>query len=329
MSPRWLQSAAIAVALLASADRARAAPTARVAWARLDDAGSCADGRAIERSVARRLGRDPFVANDAPTVVAEGAVRRTSARWQVDLAFRDAAGHPSGERHLTSTDASCSAVTEATVLALALAIDPEAALRPPSALDASTPDATPGAPTASATAVVPATARDLAPRVEASGVVTAGVLPSVSAGAAIGFSVGLTPAWRVGLRGVVLPEARTDEGAFGFGISSAVVSTELRLLHVGVLSLGATAGAWGGVFHTYVHPFPGLAAVAPGDYAWAAIDGGAVATVELLPRFDLAFAARGLIPLTRTRALVRGDARPAFEEPLAGFLGELTAGMRF
>lgn len=331
MSSRCLQTAAIGWLLFSSGRASATEPSpgassvATLAWARAEGADKCVDGAELQRRVTRRLGRDPFVSSDAPIVV-EGTVRREGNRWRVELLFRDAVGHATGKRALASADASCAGVTEATVLALALAIDPAAAMRLPGSAPS---EVTAAAPLLPPPAVVVPPEFDATPRGFSGVVLSGGVLPSASVGVEIGFSAALGARWRLGLRGVALPEARTDDGAFGFGITSAVASAEFRALSAGRFVLAATGGAWAGIVHSYVHPFPGIAAVAPGDYGWVAADVGVTTRVEIFRRVDLALGGSALFPLTRIRALVRGGAAPAFNEPAVGFVGELSVGARF
>ncbi len=67
---RLLPFAAIAGVLLLSAGRAAAAPTGRLVYSRAPGAESCADEATLRRSVAARVGYDPFFPWAKRTVVA-------------------------------------------------------------------------------------------------------------------------------------------------------------------------------------------------------------------------------------------------------------------
>jgi len=102
-------------------------PNARLSWVRIAGAESCVDGDALKKSVAARLGRDPF-AGAAPSerMDIEGTVAREPKRWIAKLWMRDEKGAPLGERELTSEADNCASLGEAVSLAIALAIDPDA-----------------------------------------------------------------------------------------------------------------------------------------------------------------------------------------------------------
>ena len=98
-------------------------------WVRGDGAQSCPGRAELAAEVARRLGYDPFQPAFGQSL--EGVVERTSDRWQVVLYARDAEGVMVGRRELDSEEQGCAALGDAVALAMALAIDPEAALRAP------------------------------------------------------------------------------------------------------------------------------------------------------------------------------------------------------
>jgi hypothetical protein len=105
-----------------------AADGARLAWVRGEGAAGCVDGESLAGEVRARLGRDPFRGEVRQTI--EGLVGRREGRWVAQLFDRDATGAAVGARELTSDAASCRALDPALALAIALAIDPEAAMRP-------------------------------------------------------------------------------------------------------------------------------------------------------------------------------------------------------
>lgn len=101
----------------------------RFAWARDEGAGRCPDGPAIAREVTRRLGRDPFVTDGAPSI--EAAVQRRDGRWVARLVVRDADDARVGVREFISEAADCGPIASAVTLGTLLSIDPEATLRVP------------------------------------------------------------------------------------------------------------------------------------------------------------------------------------------------------
>lgn len=84
-----LSGAALLCAALALPLPTAAQPVGRfrLAWVRDEGAGRCPDGPAIAREVTRRLGRDPFVAADAPSIEASAGsaslapTERSSSRF--------------------------------------------------------------------------------------------------------------------------------------------------------------------------------------------------------------------------------------------------------
>lgn len=118
--------ASVALALASSyAPMARASDSSfALSWVRLEGAESCPPKSRLAAEVESRIGRDPFAssADRALEVVAS----RSDGRWLVRIHVRDRDGTALGYRTLDSTAEDCSAIFSATVLALALTIDPRA-----------------------------------------------------------------------------------------------------------------------------------------------------------------------------------------------------------
>src|SRR4051794_12315176 len=113
---------------------ARAAEPVRLDWVRLEGAGSCIDSAELEARVRRRLGSDPFDRRAARRI--EGVARRAGGVWRAQIAVRAHLGDMSPPlRELESRADDCEALSNATVLAVALAIDPAAAFSDPPAKD--------------------------------------------------------------------------------------------------------------------------------------------------------------------------------------------------
>jgi hypothetical protein len=123
---RFLPFAAIAGVLL-SAGRAAAAPTGRLVYSRAPGAESCPDEAMLRRSVAARVGYDPFFPWAKRTVVANLA--RRSRDFVAIVSLVDEQGVAHGDRELR-TSGDCAELLDAMALAIAIAIDPEILTRP-------------------------------------------------------------------------------------------------------------------------------------------------------------------------------------------------------
>jgi len=106
---------------------------ARLSWTRFPGAEACPEPGDLSADVASRLGYDPF-ARPTPRYFIEGRVRATADGYTASLSFRDERGNPVGEREIqTSDDQGCGALARASALAIALVVDPVAALEGPRA----------------------------------------------------------------------------------------------------------------------------------------------------------------------------------------------------
>src|SRR5262245_39685593 len=102
----------------------------RLGWVRTEGAEGCLSERDLSERVRARLGRNPF-SDDATTLI-EGWVRRDGKKLRATVRVRkDGSSEASGLRELESDELDCVALGNAVTLAVALAIDPEAALAPP------------------------------------------------------------------------------------------------------------------------------------------------------------------------------------------------------
>lgn len=123
---RFLPFAALAGVLL-SAGHAAAAPTGRLVYSRALGAESCADEATLRRSVAARVGYDPFFPWAKRTVVAN--MGRRSRDFVATVSLVDEHGVAHGGRELR-TSGDCAELLDATALAIAIAIDPEILTHP-------------------------------------------------------------------------------------------------------------------------------------------------------------------------------------------------------
>jgi hypothetical protein len=99
-------------------------------WVRRPGAESCPTAAELARQIDERLGRRVFSSPSTAEFLVEAWVARQEepARgWLASIAVYAANGVETGRRELTSDDSSCAKLAEASVLAIALMVDPEAA----------------------------------------------------------------------------------------------------------------------------------------------------------------------------------------------------------
>ena len=193
----------------------------------------------------------------------EGYVERTKRGYEASFSVRDSEGALLGTRKLTEPGASCDALTDALVLALAVMIDPEAtnakadehAAESPSSPPPQSPP--PAAPPPLAREIAPAPERAPSPpaprntdavsfEIDAAAALGAGILP----GAALGMSATaiLRPPrfWALRLSGSFFPDSSIDLGSGArASISLAYGQASLCPLDrtIGRLGMMACAGA--------------------------------------------------------------------------------------
>jgi len=143
VSPLALTTA-VALAIVTSsptavAQQATSAQTSSLSWSRLEGADGCIGTSELARSVETLLGRSVFVSAAKADVSVEGRVAPLpSGGWRALIAMSDSDGKSLGEREIASEEPSCRSLDDAVALAIALMIDPDAALggppdRPPPA----------------------------------------------------------------------------------------------------------------------------------------------------------------------------------------------------
>jgi hypothetical protein len=187
---------ALLLAALLAAGRAHAgdpAPrTSSLGWVRLKGAETCAAPRAVAEAVEKRLGRAVFVAPSRADVTVEGRIERAgpSGGWRATITLSDEHGAVLGTRELTSDAADCRALDAPITLALALMIDPDAALAPPPS-----PPPAPAPPAPAPPAPLPLLPPPPLPAAIPAAPAPAAPLRSWRAGVQIGFagSLGLLP----------------------------------------------------------------------------------------------------------------------------------------
>ncbi len=123
---RILPFATIAGVLL-STGGAAAAPSGRLVYSRTPGAESCPDEATLRRSVAARVGYDPFFPWAKRTVVA--SLARRSRDFVAIVSLVDEQGVAHGDRELRASG-DCAELLDAMALAIAIAIDPTILTRP-------------------------------------------------------------------------------------------------------------------------------------------------------------------------------------------------------
>jgi len=316
--------------------------TFRFSWTRGEGAGSCPDARALAARAAERLGRNPF--SDGAEQSIEGSVLRVGERFHAELFVRDAMGIARGARELSAGGADCRELADAVVLAVVLAIDPNAALSgvpapPPAPAPLPAPAAeTPPVvepPRLEACPVVrcppseprPSATSSLPPRrphasVVGRGVLATGVLPGDALGAGVFGEVG-RERLRAALGMRYFPEVTTGEGRFGFGmtVGTAGLVAAVRLTREFELSLLAELEA--GALHAVVYE---LEPVEPGDRLWVAAAAGARFGFSGLSPLRVELGASLVVPFVRPVFEVRGTPEPVFQSAPVGGLFYLGLG---
>jgi hypothetical protein len=307
------------------ARRAHAAEPVRLEWVRLEGAGSCIDAAQLEARVQRRLGTDPFDARASRSI--EGVARRTRAAWRAQIAVR---ARPSDAnpplRELESTGADCESLSNAVVLAVALAIDPAAALSdaPVEPTPAPRPVEEPKAPTpAPITAASEAT---LAGRANLALAAQLGLLPKASFGVALGVAATLTPRFELGLRAQAFPEVEVvDEPSYATGLAALTLELCGRARPAKVVDLRVCGGPSLGLLHAAVLQGE---RTQPGERASLAAELGLDAAFALTPTLAFELGARAAAPITRYRFILEGSDRPLFTQSAIAAIAHLGLELR-
>lgn len=307
----------------------------RLSFVRGDGAEACFAQRDLEARVKERLGRDPF-ASDADTSI-EAFVTRGEHGYTARLFVRSG-GAPSGAREIASEAADCAPLEAAVTLAVALAIDPEAALRatpappivvpprhdPPAIVETAAPRIvvplppieTPRAPPPPATwhlAIAPGFAT------------TVGLIPGFAPGLSLATELRRGPGV---VRAVALwfPEERTSDGGYGFGLAAGELDGCVEPWRGDSTAIALCGGVVGGAIHAvpFVH-----VPTEPGERGLFAFDAGARLELAIAPPFTGALAAEALVPVAHYRFLVEGLPRAVYEQaPVAG-IASISLGVSF
>jgi hypothetical protein len=345
--------AASAASPAAASPAAATAPdtgTYALAWVRDDGAESCPPGREFAADVTQRLGRSPFDP-DAPRSI-EIRVERTATGFRSRVHVRGNDGSTLGRRMLTNDEPTCAPLFSATALAVALLIDPDAALRepagtpvaeftepsPPPPKPASLPEpVTTAAPTPAPPPPPPRRDHEGA-AAALLGVYALGITPEGSPGLALQVSGRPDTHWGWSALALYVDpsEALHDNVTFSVGLTALGGLVSFRPLPRGA-NLAFEAGPWLGVLGTSVvvsdeRPVSAVA-TSPGDFLFAALSAGV--GFEAAVSTNVFVTARGhlLLPLIRRQlsVSVESSAGSTVEEvwtqpPVAGLF---SAGVGF
>lgn len=346
---RWARLGCGAFALLSSeqaraAEPAAAPTTYGLSWVRAEGAEDCPTGRVVAAEVERRLGRAVFDVNAERSFEVE--VTRFGKIYRGDVFVRDSAGKTIGHRLLESDEPGCSALVNATSLAIALVIDPDAATREPApgssvaAFEAppaapSPPSPPPPAPAPPAPAppappemrlpVPPPPSRTVSVRAQLAGGLVADTSP--------GFELAVTgrpgARWGYALTAsyVLSQTVSRGNGALDIGLTRASVLLTFDAGRTERVRLVFAAGPSVGALHVAVRrPAP---VIEPGDFWFAAAQLGAGLQVAVSKEIFVELGGAGLVPLVRQSFLVQGESEPLFRQPVLAGFGFLGVGATF
>jgi hypothetical protein len=292
---------------------------------RLEGAGSCIDAAELEARVQRRLGTDPFDPRAKRSI--EGVARRTGNVWRAQIAVRarpEDANPPL--RELESAAADCESLSNAVVLAVALAVDPAAAFSDAAAK--ASPPATPvEQPKAPAESAVAASEAALAGRAELALVGQVGLLPQASFGVGLGVGAILTQRFELGLRARAFPQVEVS-GDPSYAVGLAALNLELCALArpAATVDLRACGGPTLGLLQAAV-----LAGdrTQPGQRASLAAELGLDAAFALTRALALQLGVRAAVPLTRYRFTLEGSDDALFVQSALAGMAHIGLELRF
>jgi hypothetical protein len=305
----------------------------RLSWVRGAGASDCVDQPTLEARVVKRLGRAAFAA--AAPLSIEASVERDEQGLKAVIFTRTAPSAAPSKREITSTAENCRALEAATTLAIALVIDPDAPLTeaepevdtvvrdppqpppppPPQRDDEPEPPGTASAPAGHWTG-------SLALR----GTVATGVLPSTAPGVETALSLGPSE-WLVpSVNALLLPEQRTGDGRFAFGLTAFGLGVCVQPSSRRLIWVRACGSLLAGSLHSVVFE---LLPSRPGQRLWAA---AAVTPAVRLAPIAGTFVELGgevMAPLTRESFTVEGLEEPIFRGQPVAFRGFFGVGLDF
>ncbi len=339
--------AVAAFSLCAHAQSADMGKTASLSWTRLEGAQGCVGTGDLARAVETLVGHSVFVSAAQAELSIEGRVEpRAGGGFRAVVSVSSKEGKPLGSRELSTEEANCRALDEPVALAIALMVDPDAALGPKPAAE---PEQPPAAPVRQAETkviekqvpvYVPVPVEQPAPKprpswqgdVFAAMAVGAGYLPNLHLAGVAGAS--LQPPYFVPLEAVIsvlLPQEKS--AARGAAVSFFLARLGLFLCPLStrgeILAARLCGGAEGGVITAAGEGFDA-------DDAGVRAQLGVAARARLSARIvgPLAFAGAvaASVPLRRERFVYHeasGAETELFRVPAFGAQGELGFELRF
>lgn len=345
-------AAALAGTLFLAAPAAAQPEEVRISWVRGPGAHGCAGPARIVEQVTARLGHGAVAADGTRAI--DVYVTRAGGTWRAQIYKRGRDDALSGTRELTSEAEDCAPIEAASVLAIALAIDPDAGTRPPSPPSPSLapspiPSPSPGAsprhpPTRSpvaddvlAPAPLPAwvpppdPAQPSHPPPGGAGAtlragVGVGLLPGVAASFLLASEVSVAPRVHVTGAALWMPEVRASDARFAFGLSAFSLGTCGDVAVWARVDLALCGALWGGALHGVVYT---LTPVDPGQHAWAAAEAAARLRIHLVSRLHAELVLPAVVPLVRPPFTVTGFAAPVFRQAPVTFLPTAGLGAHF
>lgn len=347
---RWARLGCGAFALLSSAlaraaEPAAAPSTYALSWVRAEGAEDCPTGRVVAAEVERRLGRAVFDVDAERSFEVE--VTRFGKTYRSDVFVRDAAGKTVGHRMLESDEPGCGALVNATALAIALVIDPEAATReptlgssvaafdvPPAPPPPPPPPPPPALPPPPPAAPAPLELRLPAPpppsrTVSLRAQLTAGLVADTSPGFELSVSGRPSARWGYALAAsyALSQTASRGIGSLDVGLTRASVLLTFDAARSEKVRLVLAAGPSVGALHVAVRrPAP---VIQPGDFWFASAQLGAALQVSVNKDIFFELGGAGFAPIARQSFLVQGQTEPVFRQPVFSGLGFLGVGATF
>jgi hypothetical protein len=161
---------------------------------------------------------------------------------------------------------------------------------------------------------------------------SAGVLPAVSFGFALGVDAYLHARLRLAASAVFLPEvgtARLSPGAlpnYAFGAGAVALAAGIDVVRNDRVAFGAYAGVLAAITHAVVY---NLEPVSPGDRVWAAITLGVRLAVRIVGPLVAEAGLDAMVPVVRHRFRVEGAAMDTvFLQSVVAGTGYLGLGLR-
>jgi hypothetical protein len=326
----WACACASSVGAVPLTGWAQSARAVHLSWVRAPEALECGDAGQVQADVVRRLGKSPF--SEPSKIFIEATISKPDSAFVAQLEMRDQAGASLGSRRVASEAASCTSLVAAAGLAIALMIDPDAALAPPSALAPPPPPPPPPAP--SKTSV--ASSREPAMRAPqltfgASALVAARVLPQAAWGVRLGAEQKLLARVHAELSLSFLPQVRQELRGVdvGFGLTYGSLGICYEPLAAARVTLAACGfGQIGAMSVNAYEPARSRAGQLPWSTAGVGLRAGWVLAEPLLLRAGV----EGTLPIQRREYAVARATEPAlvvFRDPAFAATLHLGLALRF